>query len=258
MNNREASKRKTKNLFIEGYIKSAFIQHIVVLIFIFSSILYSEETEPDYSKFVLGIKSGISFSNFIGNDTKTYDPEFNNGLSLGGFMDFEINNYLSLQFELNYIEKGSEGFEEFIEFYDSESYWNPGQYFKEKVLYSYELNYFELAVLLKYHTKKISEIYPVIYCGLSAAENTKAEINIRDGGISEFMEIVEDEQEIMDFVEDRDCNAIYGASFDYRLNKSQIILDFRYNMGLNKIFKDIEFDFKSSVFIFSVGYGYMN
>ncbi|HQO10308.1 MAG TPA: porin family protein [Clostridiales bacterium] len=243
-------------MFIDGYIKSEFIRHLAVIICIFSGLLYSNENELEYSKNIVGLRGGLSYASFTGSDTDAYDPEFAKGLSLGGFLDIGINKYFSLQLELNYIEKGAEDFEEFIEFYEPESYWNPGLYFKEKVIYSYQLKYIELPVLVKFHTMKISNIYPSVYCGLSAAVNIEAKMDVQDGEISEFMEVVEEEQGIEDFIDDKEYNAIFGTSIDYVFNKFKVFCDFRYNMGLKEVFEQNEFDYKNSVFIITVGFGY--
>jgi hypothetical protein len=209
-----------------------------------------------HSKVFVGLNGGFSYANFIGKDADAYDPEFKTGLTFGGFLDIGINQHFSLKLETNYIEKGSEGFEEFIEFYIPETYWLHGLYIKEKVNYSFHFKHFEVPVLLNYHPKKIYNISPRIFCGLSMALNFEAQLDVKDGGISEAAEIVEAKRDISEFVEDTDFNAVFGIGFDYKIRKFKTFLDFRYSMGLRDIYKQNEYDYKHSVFTITVGIGY--
>ena len=240
-----------------GYTKSIVVKYIIILIFICINILYSDDNIPDHSKAIVGLKGGFNYANFTGDDTDIYDPQFSNGLSLGGFLEFGFNKYFSMQLEMNYHEKGSEGFEDFYESYESESYWHPGYYFKEKVICSYNLKYYEFPILIKFHAVEIFNITPSIYCGLSLAVNTEAKLNVQDGGISEFLSAEEGEQEIDDLIKAGDYNAVFGMGFDYKINRFKIFLDLRYNKGLTKIYEENEFDYKNSVFTSTIGFGYI-
>ncbi|MDA3837414.1 MAG: porin family protein [Candidatus Delongbacteria bacterium] len=240
-----------------SYTKSRVSKYIIVLIFICINFLYSDENVPYQSKVIAGIKGGLNYANFTGDDADVYNPESIKGMTLGGFLDFSLNKYLSVQIEANYLEKGSEGFEDFYESYESESYWHPGYYFKEKVIFSYKLKYIELPILIKYHTMEFYKISPNLYCGLSAAVNIEAKMNVQDGGISEFLDVVEEEQEINDLIRDVEYNAIFGLGFNYVINKFKIFLDLRYNIGLVEIYEENESDFKNSAFTTIVGFGYI-
>ena len=140
------------------------IVKIFFLTYIISTTLCFSENVPELPKVIAGMKGGLNYTNFTTDETYVYDPEFIKGMSFGGFLNFGINKYFSLQLEVNYIEKGSEGFEDFFEFYESESYWDTGLYFKEKVLYDFELKYVEIPVIVKYHPAVIFKIKPNLYC----------------------------------------------------------------------------------------------
>ena len=242
-----------------SYTKLSNFQCIIVFIFILFGYLYSDENIPDHPKVIAGFKGGLSYSNFTTDENYIYDPEFTRCFSYGGFLNFDISKYFSLQIEVNYVEKGSEGFEDFFEFYESETSWHPGYYFKEKVLYDFKLKYTAIPIFVKYHPLEIYKIKPNLYCGLSLAVNFDSRMNVIDGGISEFLSVEEGEQDIDDLIKDKDYNAIFGIGLDYRLYNFNIFLDMRYNLGLSEIFEEDEFNYKymNSVFITSIGFGYI-
>ena len=180
------------------------------------------------------------------------------GLSFGSFVDIPINKYLSIQVEINNHEKGSDRLVEFIEFYDAGSSYSYDLYFKENIIYGFKLQYLELPVILKVHTINFYNFNPVLYCGIAASVNHKAEMWIKDGGISENISIIESEEDIGESIEHYDYNALFGFELGYHINRLKIFCDLRYNLGLVEIYedKDVELDFTNSTFTSTIGFGY--
>jgi hypothetical protein len=231
-------------------------RNIFVLVLVLTGLLYANEINQDDSNVFIGLSGGFSFANFIGKDADAYDPDFRRGLTFGGFLDIGINRHFSMRLEMDYIEKGSKNLEDFFESYVPDTSWHDAFYIKEKVISSFNLKYIEFPVLLNFYTKNIYNIYPRVFCGLSAALNFDARLDIKDGGISELLEIVEDKDDIAELIEDTDYGAIIGIGFDYKFWKLKTFLDIRYSMGLREIYEEKDPDFKNFVFTVTTGFGY--
>lgn len=249
-------KNDVKNLYKYGFLESRIILYIAVFIFYCSSILFSYDNVSHQSEVTAGLKGGYNYANFIGDDIKDYSPEYYQGLSFGVFLDIPAYSFFSVQIEMNYHEKGSDKLVEFIEFYDPGSNWSSDLYFKENVIYGYKLQYLELPIILKFHSMKFYNLNPILYCGIAASINDKAEIWVKDGGISENVSITEKEEDIEEDINRYDYNALFGVELGYEINRFNIFFDFRYNLGLVKIYDNEELDFKNSVFTTSIGFGY--
>jgi len=64
-------------------------------------------TATSYSQFTMGIEAGVSSSTFhLSDKAPSADITTVSGLTIGGLLNYQINNFLSIQIEPRYTEKG--------------------------------------------------------------------------------------------------------------------------------------------------------
>jgi hypothetical protein len=183
--------------------------------------------------FAIGVKGGLNVANFFGNDAEDMSPVA--GFQIGVYSPVASKSFVDVQSELLFTTKGS--VEEF-------EYWGD-----EKITNTYQLSYLELPVLLKVQIP--GWIRPNVYAGgygailLSSQLKTEASWGDED----ETTDIYDDTNPV-------DYGMILGAGIDLK----NITLDARYNIGLNDVYKKIDFgyeeyqlDAKNVSFTISVG-----
>ncbi|MGQ1891111.1 porin family protein [Thermophagus sp. OGC60D27] len=175
-----------------------------------------------FSQVIYGVKSGLNFANYGGDDGDGMDSRV--APMLGVFLNVDLGNSLLFQPELLFSMKGAK---------ESEGDLN----------YTDKLNYLDLPMMLKYY---ISEGFNV-QAGpqLSFLLSAKAEYE-EDG--SSYTEDVKDYVKTLDF----GFNLGAGYDFDFGLG-----IDFRYNLGLSNIVDEDDFvegDLKNRVFQIGVNY----
>lgn len=197
-----------------------------------------------------GLKGGLSFYqvggelsvSFMGfSETETFDSGTRMGFHGGIFMEKPINEYLSIQPEINFIQKGGSesDSDEFVDFSDEDV----------------TLSYIDVPLLLKVNIPLDGNISPFLTAGgyVGYLLDAKAEF----GGTTE---------DISDEVKD----ISYGLLFGVGANFGNFFIEARYDYGLSNVFDDdlfddelngdfddINFDFKVRNSGFSIAVGIM-
>ena len=155
-----------------------------------------------------GLKAGISIANFKGSP---HSSSLTN-LTLGGFAVFRLTDYLFLQPELNFVQKGQKT--------QSAYYWLPNVPIKIKI------HYLEIPVLIKFNLTSESSITPSLLAGPYMA--FKLHSRTQAGGVS------------LDWhhFKSTDFGIVLGGALDCKMGKNTLVFDLRYNLGLSKIAED--------------------
>lgn len=204
----------------------------------------SSEKVPGLSKpsrlRALGIKIGYSGASLYGENVEEFEDflqfeiKTKGGLNLGGFIIVNLNPYLALQSELNYVQKGAKTGVEAL-----------GEEFKAWI----NLAYLEIPALLRFYLPSQNNfnfsIYAGPYVGLKTSDRAKVEV----AGVK-----VEEDIENLKTTE---AGLIFGAAFDFSLplmKKGQLSFDLRYTLGLTSISTEPEVETKNKVFSLSFAY----
>lgn len=141
------------------------------------------------------------------------------GFLIGGFLEYNTGNKLSLQAELNYQKKGGK--------------FNSALESTESVVRR-EFNYISIPVLVKgnLHDMGLGEKWDLsLFAGPYLGYLTSAYSNVKAGSITSPVDI--DNQ-----AEKTDWGVIFGGGVSYKLNNGGAILaELRYEMGLKKVDK---------------------
>jgi hypothetical protein len=169
------------------------------------------------------------------------------GLIIGCFYRFDLGASFSIQPEAYFSMKGTKA---------------AGEESAFGVLYSYDfrlkLNYLEIPILLKYKFPANGKLKPSLFAGPYLGFNNSAKAFARVE--SESMGIEETEEEdISDDVKNTEFGITVGASLDYDIGHSSIIIDVRYSFGLTGILDDPYPDApvsKNGVFSLMLGFAF--
>jgi len=156
--------------------------------------------------FHYGVKVGANFA--VQSEIAHYfdNENIRTGLSVGAFGNYEINNWLSLQAEANYDQKGSKT-ESSVNKYD----------------------YLTVPVLAKF--------------SLGKSDKTKLKFNLNVGPYAGFLLDAEHEVEgvttdYKDNTENFEIGAIAGFGMKYPIANNNIVFDLRLGLGLNSYDKN--------------------
>ncbi|MCK4979151.1 MAG: PorT family protein, partial [Candidatus Delongbacteria bacterium] len=187
-----------------------------------------KNTENDpmgMKKSYFGFKGGFNIATFTGDDVHE-DVESETFYNVGMFSITNINQNIAIQFEINYSQKGA-----YREETDEFGYWQA---------WTWTYEYVELPLLLKV-TLPQGDIYPNIYLGYSLGVLVGAESYWED----EFMD---DSADMIDYLNPTDNSFVIGGGVDYILNqKTLIILDMRYTMGLSTWWNEEEYGIEANI-----------
>lgn len=209
----------------------------VTLIFLFAAMLFSQtlfaqpETES-VSKFNWGMKLGLNFSDFSGEDAGTVDMK--SGLALGFFFRYNINNFLSAQTELIYSEKGA------MEVVEIDSI---------DVDYVYRINYFDIPIIvnLTIPLGENSTIRPRLFGGPVFSLNVSATLK----GIIDQNNEAETQ---LDNIEVIEVGVTYGAALDFKIAETMFGIELRFANGLTSL-NSSGYDIKND--LYSVTFTYV-
>jgi len=198
---------------------------ILILFFIFSN--FSEAIDWR----TLGFKVGYTSSQLRAEDTganvevKKYAT---NGLTIGLVSNIKITNWLFLQPELLYSQKGGK--------YDVQVPMPveiPG--FQVNVVDKRMLDYLEIPILLKVTLPLNWKVKPTFLTGLSSSFKLKGKlentVNIKILGYNFSYFQIEDIKSQLNAIE---LSYIIGGGLDFEIGKGKLALDQRFSFGLNK------------------------
>ncbi len=177
----------------------------------------------------LGIKVGFNYSDFYGKRAEGWRPI--NGIQLGTFFNMSINNFLSIQPEIIFAQKGSEIDELYAMGYR--------YHFKATV------NYLETSLLTMLKipiSKKIIE--PFLYCG--PAISYKLSSATTGSFPCPFCSYY-----ILDINKKYDTSFLFGTNIYLSMLSKKLLIDVRYFLGLISI--DEYGDMFNQVFSVSLG-----
>ena len=186
----------------------------------------------------IGIKFGLNAAKFVGSDAR--DAQHNlpatirTGFVGGAFVNVSVNRTLSIQPELLYSMKGTT--------------YKQGV---EKV--TYELNYLELPLLLKYTFDTPTDVKVHLVAGPAFAWRLNVKVMYEnDIGSSE---LAFDKSEL----KSTDLGLAFGVGLGFKAGKGTVTLDGRYTLGLRSIdattaADPVESDVKNGTFSLMLGY----
>lgn len=191
----------------------------------------------------------------------TYDTDFRNGFTVGGFVEYWFNTALALQLNVLYTQKGTninataDG-----EVYDAQSGFTVS-YFQE-TSQTMETNYVSVPILAKYaFGDELSPARPFLIVGpeLNFLESARAG-EITGGGFAYFpgaggagFDVDLPSTNIKDETESFEAAICIGTGIDFRMGTFNAFVDGRYALGLTKTNKEGDGDYKNNVFYINVG-----
>lgn len=200
-------------------------------VLLFVPLASAQEAGADNISF--GIKGGLSLSTLTGDslagileDMAEADAlpaeKSRIGAGFGAFFRYSITPTFAIQPELLYIQKGSK-FE-----------------FTGGGTTTARSAWLEIPVLLRLTPRfEGSKITPAVFAGPFIGFNMGAEF--QQSGFASDVEIPGD-FDVKDSLKSTDFGVTFGGGLGYRLAKSEIFFDVRYDLGLTKIMKSGAFD----------------
>ena len=206
-------------------------------------VLISFSKSSNAQSSVIGIKSGLNLSNLnYKNDLQGYEFSFRKGLNLGLFGEFFLNNNFSLHLEIIYSERGTKYSTEEKPFND---HIIPEQSFIQNV------DYLELPIFIQYNFINNSAITPKLFLGPFISYLLSANLEL------DWKNTKTDDLNQKDYFKSTDYGIIVGAGIAYSLKSGRLLLDIRYQFGLQNI-SSIErgSEIKTSTLSLNIGYGF--
>ncbi|MHC5059211.1 MAG: porin family protein [Planctomycetota bacterium] len=165
-----------------------------------------------------GVKGGIDFAN-LGGDVEDTNSKF--GFSAGASFGVQLHEYFQLQFEGQYVRKGTSADELGVDI-------------------DFKLDYIEFMVPATLTIPiENSAITPRFYAGPALAIETSCGVTAEEGGVSvdidcdELYEATGGELELE--TKTLDFGMFFGGGVDIALGSGAITVDFLYNLGLTNI-----------------------
>lgn len=159
-----------------------------------------------------GVRAGVNFMTLGGDDVPS-DVGSRTGFMIGGFLLVDLQGPLSLQPELNYIQKGAS--------------WD--QSFQgTTVTTTRKLDYLEIPVLAKLQIPVTGPLSPNVFAGPTLGFNMNATMQAEGGGQS-------NSQDISDSISGTDFGLAIGAGTDFGLSAGTVSVDLRYGLGLSSV-----------------------
>jgi hypothetical protein len=167
-----------------------------------------------------GGKVGLSVAN-LSSDVDGVDTDTQSGLAAGGHVTIAINDLLSIQPEVMFVQKGS-------------TFGENGP--------SISLDYVEFPILAVFTWQTSGNVTPFVYAGPSFGANMSATVEM-DGEV----------EDLDDEVKDSDVSIVFGGGVDI----SGFIVDARYEAGVSTIAEAGD-DTKTSAFLILAGFCFGN
>jgi hypothetical protein len=183
-----------------------------------------------------GLKAGLNMADAYGDDAEGADSR--RGLIIGGFIGYRFTDFLSMQNEIYFTMKGSEG--------------RHPLFFGGTRDVRIRLAYIEVPILLKFHLPLSGRMVPNIFTGPAFAimvyNNADYEY---DGRIYDIA--------IDRYVESTDIGIILGGGVDIETGRGSVVIEARYEWGLVNVPKEtsyMDLDLKNSTLSFMIGYAF--
>ncbi len=176
-----------------------------------------------------GLKAGLNFANFHGDDTEGMTFNSKMGLCAGGFITYSINDVFAIQPEVLYTMKGTK--------------WDTGY----GATITYSVNYLEIPVLVRLSIASQGSVVPSLFVGpyVAIKLSSKAKIEPEGGGGSVELDWGED-------IKTTDFGVVVGAGVDFSLFSMPVTVDARYTLGLTSMY-DSPDDLKNGVISVMLG-----
>lgn len=189
------------------------------------------------SHWSIGLKGGINLADLHGDDVRA-DTDFKVGAVGGGFVTYSINDWVALQGELLYSQKGAESNQMILGL---------------PVDVTGKLDYIEIPVLAKLTIPTNTILTPNIFIGPAFSFLVSANVKAESMGVTIIDEDTKDNQESFDF------GMVFGGGVDVKVGTGKLTADVRYVLGLLNV-DDPPIgeapDIMNSVISFMVGYGF--
>jgi len=182
------------------------------------------------TKVEVGFKGGASFARFQGEDI-SYDVDTKNGFTVGGFFTVNVNNYLAIQPEILFIQKGTNGSVSAFEFSYHGVRYHEG-YWEDR------LSYLEVPVLVKLKIPRHTRVEPGLYVGpsfaikLMAEEKWESTFSDSNGVLLEHGSGIED---ISKRINEVDFGVVFGGDLKINVKFAKIVVDVRHTLSLTRI-----------------------
>ncbi len=245
--------------------------HSLLSIFLVLTVLMSIFTFCEATgRWNFGIKVGYNQGQLRGQET---EPGFQvekfslSAFSAGILSVYKINNFLSLQSELLYFQKGGEyGVDVSI----------PIPNVEIKVNDTRSLNYLEVPLLVKLSIPLSSTIQPTFLFGPSVGfnltGNLKSRIRVK---VADFQLSFLEKKDLKKEANNLEWSLVIGGGLDFPLPKGRIIIDQRFFFGLNAnhyqvlvpasqfatlgfpMAQDITYELKMNNYVYTISLGYL-
>lgn len=181
----------------------------------------------------IGVQGGATFATLAGDDVS--DADYKTGLAIGVRASFGLAPMLSVQPELNYMQKGAE-----VSDVD--------------ITGTFNLTYLQIPVLLKLSVPTPVGPNPYIYAGPAVSFEADCSVEATDGSVTVTVDCDDPDA---DFLERKTMTwaAVAGAGIGFDLLVGEATLDVRYDLGLTSIDDSAdEADVKNRAITVMLGY----
>ena len=175
-----------------------------------------------------GVKGGLNFANFHGEDTEGMNLNSKMGFCAGGFITYSINDVFAIQPEVLFTMKGTK--------------WDTGY----GATITYSLNYVEIPVLFRLSMPNQRSVRPSLFVGPYLAIKLSSKATLESGGVSVDLDWGED-------VKTTDFGVVVGGGVDFALGSRPVTVDARYTLGLTSFYEAPD-DLKNGVLSVLVGF----
>jgi opacity protein-like surface antigen len=189
-------------------------------------VLFCLLEEPKSQSTSLGIKGGLNFGHFTGEDSDIdgTEREMRLGFQAGAFLDLVLNPLFSLQPEVQFSQKG--------ETFKAGDATISGTW---KV----QMDYIEVPVLAKIYVPTGPRTQPYVYAGPYIGWNINAETDeIYELGAFDL----ETGSDLEEDAQPWESGVALGAGLSQDLRNTRVFLDLRYTLGLTKAFDNGTYD----------------
>lgn len=165
-----------------------------------------------YGQVNLGFKGGMSLATIGGADAGD-DTGYKTGFGVGAFLEFPVNDVVSIQPELLYMQRGAEETE-------------------GGATYTIAVDYVEIPVLLRLNVPVEGSVAPYFLVGPSISFKSGCELRYEEDGVEVRLECEEAEVEIKSI----DFAGVVGAGLSFEAGPGNVTVGARYNYGFIRLF----------------------
>ncbi|UCF06020.1 MAG: PorT family protein [bacterium] len=183
-----------------------------------------------------GLKAGLNLADAYGDDSEGAGSR--KGLIVGGFIGYRFTDFLSMQDEVYFTMKGSEG--------------RHPIFFAGNRDVRIRLAYLEVPILVRFHLPLSWRVVPNIFAGPAFA------IMLYNNADYEYEGRIYDIN-LDPYVKSTDIGVILGGGVDVETGMGSIVLEARYEWGLVNIPDEtpyVDLDLKNSALSFMIGYAF--